>query len=592
MDAIERRQEERTRMQITLVKRGETEMKAKEQTVEEPAEKSEETVILKREELYRDIWQTGITRTAKKYGIPYALFKQACRAAEIPLPTQSYWGNLAVGKPVEKPELPRADSNDITIEKRPNHKRTKDEKRNKRSDENAAVKQTSAVKKGLGAVQPSEHTEKLSESFVHKKNRWGGTLYERETLYQELWSYPAVMVAKTYGVSDVMIHKACKKLNVPTPPPGYWAKKKAGQNPPVIPLPEGAEHTVFPFNGIPKTDKDGETITDTGIFEDYQTDGKPAGDGLEFLALDEYERWISTANSLHVAEGKRKLHWVLQNHRHTFTEWSKLHTRDELAAWPKGLRWHVPEGEPAFWTSISTKTLSRVYSLLDALFHAVESLGGTVRKDLCFEIRGGIVSFSLSEGQTKVSHVLSKAEQRDWDRYEKEKLRSTWASKPLIRKYDYIPNGNLTLRITDPKFYRDSKNLPLELRLGEVLLDLYRESEAVRIAREERAAEQRRREEEARLREWRRQRKQQEIDRFKALENEAEDYDKACKLRAFIAAVEADPVLSAEKEEWIAWAKAKADWIDPLVSAADPFFGQRAHAEDEADKRPQLSCWD
>ena len=292
MDAIERRQEERTRMQITLVKRGETEMKAKEQTVEEPAEKSEETVILKREELYRDIWQTGITRTAKKYGIPYALFKQACRAAEIPLPTQSYWGNLAVGKPVEKPELPRADSNDITIEKRPNHKRTKDEKRNKRSDENAAVKQTSAVKKGLGAVQPSEHTEKLSESFVHKKNRWGGTLYERETLYQELWSYPAVMVAKTYGVSDVMIHKACKKLNVPTPPPGYWAKKKAGQNPPVIPLPEDAEHTVFPFNGIPKTDKDGETITDTGIFEDYQTDGKPAGDGLEFLALDGFQQQI------------------------------------------------------------------------------------------------------------------------------------------------------------------------------------------------------------------------------------------------------------------------------------------------------------
>ena len=92
----------------------------------------------------------------------------------------------------------------------------------------------------------------------------------------------------------------------------------------------------------------------------------------------------------------------------------------------------------------------------------------------------------------------------------------------------------------------------MELRLGEVLLDLYRESEAVRIAREEREAEQRRREEEARLRELRRQRKQQEIDRFKALENEAEDYDKACKLRAYIAAVEADPVLSAEKEEWIA----------------------------------------
>ena len=42
----------------------------------------------------------------------------------------------------------------------------------------------------------------------------------------------------------------------------------------------------------------------------------------------------------------------------------------------------------------------------------------------------------------------------------------------------------------------------------------------------------------------------------------AKDYDKACKIRAYIAAVEADPVLSQEKKEWIQWAKQKADWID------------------------------
>ena len=130
------------------------------------------------------------------------------------------------------------------------------------------------------------------------------------------------------------------------------------------------------------------------------------------------------------------------------------------------------------------------------------------------------------------------------------------------------------------------------MRLGEILLDLFRESETVRIEREEREAEQRRKEEEARQRELRRQRKIQEITRFKALENEAEDYEKACTIRAYISAIESDSTLSAEKEEWIAWAKAKADWLDPLVSAVDPFFGQRQHDKDEEYKQPKISYWD
>ena len=80
--------------------------------------------------------------------------------------------------------------------------------------------------------------------------------------------------------------------------------------------------------------------------------------------------------------------------------------------------------------------------------------------------------------------------------------------------------------------------------------------------------------------------------RFKALENEAEDYEKACTIRAYISAIESDSTLSAEKEEWIAWAKAKADWLDPLVSAVDPFFGQRQHDKDEEYKQPKISYWD
>jgi len=43
-------------------------------------------------------------------------------------------------------------------------------------------------------------------------------IYEREKLYQEVWEEPVLVVAKRYGVSDVALAKACRRLAVPLPP--------------------------------------------------------------------------------------------------------------------------------------------------------------------------------------------------------------------------------------------------------------------------------------------------------------------------------------------------------------------------------------
>ena len=70
-----------------------------------------------------------------------------------------------------------------------------------------------------------------------------------------------------------------------------------------------------------------------------------------------------------------------------------------------------------------------------------------------------------------------------------------------------------------------------------------------------------------------------------ALQNQAEDYAVACKIRALIAAVEAKGTDSEATKEWIAWATAKADWFDPTVAAKDPFFGMRDHRESKDKKQ-------
>jgi hypothetical protein len=61
----------------------------------------------------------------------------------------------------------------------------------------------------------------------------------REELYERLWSMPTTKVAAELGISDVALAKRCKKLNVPKPTPGYWAKIAAGQKPEKEPLPSG-----------------------------------------------------------------------------------------------------------------------------------------------------------------------------------------------------------------------------------------------------------------------------------------------------------------------------------------------------------------
>jgi hypothetical protein len=46
----------------------------------------------------------------------------------------------------------------------------------------------------------------------------------REMLYQKVWGTPATKLSKELGISDVMLGKICRKLDVQKPPLGYWRK--------------------------------------------------------------------------------------------------------------------------------------------------------------------------------------------------------------------------------------------------------------------------------------------------------------------------------------------------------------------------------
>ena len=60
---------------------------------------------------------------------------------------------------------------------------------------------------------------------------------ERQRLFIMVWERPTQEVARELGISDVALAKRCKKLQVPKPPRGYWARVASGQTPKRPPLP-------------------------------------------------------------------------------------------------------------------------------------------------------------------------------------------------------------------------------------------------------------------------------------------------------------------------------------------------------------------
>jgi hypothetical protein len=53
--------------------------------------------------------------------------------------------------------------------------------------------------------------------------------FSRLELYERVWTTPITRFASELGISDVAVAKACKRLDVPTPPRGYWARLAASR---------------------------------------------------------------------------------------------------------------------------------------------------------------------------------------------------------------------------------------------------------------------------------------------------------------------------------------------------------------------------
>ena len=390
-------------------------------------------------------------------------------------------------------------------------------------------------------------------------------VYDRETLFDQVWEEPIVRVAEKYGVSDVMIHKYCRKLDIPTPPAGYWRKKEMGCKVPKKPkLPN--------FKGLPK-------IVGTGRFEEEVPDQVIVKeDGTKehvdpYRLSDELEEKCKKAASAVEIVARRKWHPVIEKHIATVTEWSKNHWTDPLAkCGEQPWEWH-PYPAPVLWEQITVKAMPKFHTLMNAIILALESVGCSVIDGFYAVIGEEKVRFGAFETRERVLH--------DPERWKKENPKSYYYVSSN-RKYDYRRNGEINFYVyhsergyrTYPEIIYEKKH-PDQKKLAAVVIDEI--FHAVPYARKERLE---REERERRYREEEERRvRQQELIRIEKrkvyeLTENTNNYIIACNIRAYAAAVESKTDLSEEEKKWVVWAREKADWIDPMIRKEDAILGK------------------
>lgn len=377
-------------------------------------------------------------------------------------------------------------------------------------------------------------------------------ILDRQKLYDEVWEDPVVVVARRYAISDVGLAKICNKLSIPLPTRGYWAKVKAGRIMKKIPLPKIKENhpQQAVLSKIDPVRKAAETVARQKI----------GHGGASEEAITVPTELVNPHPLVKVA-GKRL------KQRNSRSEENGLCTApDEVL--------HLQVTRPS---------LDRALLVADTLLKALEKHSISVsvdaqRKETLLSLHGTLVPFCITERIERTSHQETPAEKRAKERYWKRSLLDTAMPYPHVARYDYHPTGILTISAGrwPSRNWNDTSRTPLEKRMTEVVTGLIALIEETRAKEEEEA----RQKEERRLREERYaflvQRHEQELARFKKLETDAINWERANRLRHYIAAHEqkllAGEEMPPDQADWILWALAKADWLDPMVQVCDPIL--------------------
>jgi hypothetical protein len=352
-------------------------------------------------------------------------------------------------------------------------------------------------------------------------------IWDREELYKEVWAEPIIHVAKRYGISDVAIAKVCRKLNVPVPGRGYWAKKANDHAVKQIPLPPMANP---PQLWIPKPTPKAAT--------------RPPDPELEEIDLKKQAGAFE-------ADFGAKVHPLIKQARQILSKGGE--DRHHFRVAPYGS--HCPN------VRVSKNRLDRALTLMNCLLHIL------AREKVAVELKSDGKTVAICPGAEVEVGIRERLRQIE------KPPDSNWTYK----SHDYVPTGNLLIEIHEyadgiKRVWEDSDRRKLEDQLPDVVAAILKVGVVLRLRAEERKKEElRKRQHELEMYELAKQIKGEQS-RVDQLLTQAADWHRAKQLREYIEAYTVthandgqviDP--QSDKGQWVRWAKEQADRLDPLT---------------------------
>lgn len=308
--------------------------------------------------------------------------------------------------------------------------------------------------------------------------------YSRIAFHELVWTRPMTHLAKDFGLSDVALHKICRKHNIPTPPAGWWAKKTAGKTVAITPLPSAGKE--MPVRMV---------ATDLGL-------GDPR------LAEVRDTARVRAPSALAASE------------RHPIAQ--KTIAQLRKASPPKGEMLVSTSGPGLITCSIGVDSVDRLETILTNLVAATTAQGFSLvatEKGAGFQAEDACLGFSITEVVARTKHVLTEAESAKLEAWEKKQearqRRNSWSSfgfdRPRFPEWDHACTGRLKLEFetvytragrSPRRSFSDAKIQRLEDMSGEIAVGL-----AVLAAAK--SEEDRRREEQQRSYEEERRRREE-----------------------------------------------------------------------------------
>lgn len=383
--------------------------------------------------------------------------------------------------------------------------------------------------------------------------------WNRDELYQEVWSTPMWTLAKKYGISDVGLAKVCRKLTIPLPGRGYWARKQAGQKVRREPLPQVKEKDKVLLHK-PSSPKE------QPVTEELGTDDERA----------QLARLEASSSEAPLKRGDLSHPLILQ-------------ARAKLAKANESAHGILCIAEQCLDIRVSRASLDRAIRVMAGLVAVIEregfsvSVGDGNREQTTAAIYGQTISFGLVEQVERVEAPVAPSGGLV------DRVLKYGAQPPVPRK----PSGKLLIEVWDiwgshKKRWKDGKTAQLEDLVPKVLAGFIRIALGRRAEEEKRAVEARERQ--SRIEEHERLLTaiKAEKARVRALRRLASDWLRAEQLRSFIsAACHAGSQHGQATEpgtpfgDWLTWAAKQADRLDPLKESPESIVDCKLEPPDE-----------